>query len=95
MTRYWIIAVERHEVNQQVPVYINKWDQLDFFEEGSLLSIITETTKTVNIDTYAKSCDPKNTNKRTDCINQFVLHKLGCTPPWFKPLKGNIVYNHI
>ncbi len=82
MNKYRIIATERHETGLFNPTYINNWEQLDFFEPGTLVATVLAREKNVNLDTRKRPCDSANSEARTDCINAFLQYKLGCSFPW-------------
>ena len=78
--------VEKHEYKQSLHNYdFDRLKNFQIFHVGKGLTELSLPIETKRLNKLNHDCFEDNSMKMTDCINNFIEHKLNCSLPWNKP----------
>ena len=85
------VLLEVHEFENSLHNYLMNWGEVTFVRPGTTTSINCGMSKDQRVNGARNThyCDETNSQRITDCINRFILKKLGCVPPWLRHLDAH------
>ncbi len=72
------MMVEYHQKDQTLHNYLMNFEFVEFFRPGTTNAVELKVVKMVSMS----QCDESSSQMITNCIDNYILSKLGCTPPW-------------
>lgn len=91
-SKWDIFHLEYHGKGESKQNYVFDWTTIEYIAKGKINAIYLKTQETRKLKKAKYNCAEDNSQRFTDCINDFYAFKLGCQLPWVRKTNSSSTY---